>query len=92
MAFMIYQSTSDDIPAYNQNLILQMHWCELDFQDLPLSAKVSPIWVAVGEQVDIVFLTEDHRYFVSVDNKRVYPLNEIKYWTMQVRPTSPDFK
>lgn len=49
-----------------------------------MSAKIMPCWVHTpfDDMVDLVFLTDDERYFVSTDHKRVYKVNEIDKWTI----------
>lgn len=43
-----------------------------------------PIWLKITEDDsrDMVFLTDDEKYFVSFDHKRVYPVNEDIIWCM----------
>lgn len=49
---------------------------------LPKSAKQYPVYVYVKEKYsenirhDLCWLTEDSRYFVSVDHKRVYSVGD----------------
>lgn len=51
---------------------------------IPTSAKVMPVWIrSIDNYVDLVWLTEDEKYFVSVDHKRVYQIEgNIIYWTI----------
>ena len=43
-----------------------------------------PVWLIFTEDDsrDIAFLTDDEKYFVSIDHKRVYPVNEDIIWSM----------
>lgn len=46
---------------------------------IPKSAKIMPIWIqdnSIYPKIDLVYLTDDEKYFVSIDHKRVYPVNE----------------
>lgn len=52
---------------------------------IPKSAKVMPIWIRSNDEYwknDLVYLTDDEKYFVSIDHKRVYPVNENLLWDM----------
>lgn len=44
----------------------------------PSSAKVMPVWICDNDkQIDLAYLTDDEKYFVSTDHKRVYPSNSV---------------
>lgn len=53
-------------------------------EHIPKSAKIMPVWLIFTEDDsrDMVFLTDDEKYFVSIDHKRVYPVNEDIIWSM----------
>lgn len=53
-------------------------------EHIPKSAKIMPVWLKITEDEsrDMVFLTDDEKYFVSIDHKRVYPVNEDIIWSM----------
>ncbi len=51
-------------------------------EHIPKSAKVMPVWLIFTDSRDMVFLTDDEKYFVSIDHKRVYPVNEDIIWSM----------
>lgn len=50
----------------------------------PRSAKNFPVWIKIKKSsgVDMVFMTTDEKYFVSIDCKRVYTIDEVESWTM----------
>lgn len=59
-----------------------MSWRIL-FERVPKSAKVQPILIKdMKEHFDIVYLTQDEKYFVSTDHERVYPVEDVFEWTM----------
>lgn len=59
-----------------------MSWRRL-FEHVPKSAKVQPILIKdMNEHFDIVYLTQDEKYFVSTDHERVYPVEDVFEWTM----------
>ena len=61
-----------------------MNWKKLE-NHIPRSAKRMPIWIKESSDCihnDLVYLTDDEKYFVSIDHKRVYPLQENLLWTM----------
>lgn len=41
-----------------------------------------PCWIhtSLNDKIDLVYLTEDEKYFVSADHKRVYQVNEVDKW------------
>ena len=47
----------------------------------PSSAKVMPVWIKADGKVDLAYLTDDEKYFVSTDHKRVYFMNDVM-WAM----------
>ncbi len=56
---------------------------------IPSSAKVMPIWIkdnSISPKNDLVYLTNDEKYFVSIDHKRVYPVKETLLWAMVDMP------
>ncbi len=60
---------------------------------IPKSAKTMPIWIKENSNDlawDLVYLTDDERYFVSIDHKRVYPVRESLLWNMVDVPTNCD--
>lgn len=61
----------------------ELKWIPIS-RSIPMSAKIMPCWVHTpfDDMVDLVFLTDDERYFVSTDHKRVYKVNEIDKWTI----------
>lgn len=67
-----------------------MYWKTVA-EHTPSSAKVMPVWVNADGKVDLVYLTDDEKYFVSTDHKRVY-LAENVVWEIVDVPspiTSP---
>lgn len=58
---------------------------------IPKSAKVSPCWIFIDGKYDLAYLTEDEKYFVSTDHKRVYPLEVVNGWsTPKLKMYIPD--
>ena len=53
---------------------------------IPRSAKIIPVWVKIGTKNDLVYLTDDEKYFVSIDRKRVYLVNKDVLWNMVDMP------
>ena len=51
-------------------------------EHMPRSAKVTPVWIKDNNTSDLVYLTDDEKYFVSIDHKRVYPVNNDIFWIM----------
>ena len=52
---------------------------------IPKSAKITPVWIrddSISSKNDLVYLTDDEKYFVSIDHKRVYPVKGTILWTM----------
>lgn len=52
---------------------------------IPKSAKMMPVWIrydSISSKNDLVYLTDDEKYFVSIDHKRVYPVKGTIIWTM----------
>lgn len=52
---------------------------------IPKSAKIMPVWIrydSISSKNDLVYLTDDEKYFVSIDHKRVYPVKGTIIWTM----------
>lgn len=52
---------------------------------IPKSAKIMPIWIKenLNELAwDLVYLTDDEKYFVSIDHKRVYPVHGDILWNV----------
>lgn len=52
---------------------------------IPKSAKIMPVWIrddSISSKNDLVYLTDDEKYFVSIDHKRVYPVKGTILWTM----------
>ena len=45
-----------------------------------------PVWVKIGTKNDLVYLTDDEKYFVSIDRKRVYLVNKDVLWNMVDMP------
>ena len=58
-------------------------------EHVPESAKKMPCWIFIQNKFDLVYLTEDEKYFVSIDHKRVYPLIAVDAWSM-VYPLDED--
>lgn len=51
---------------------------------IPRSAKIEPVWIKdpdSNDTYDLVYLTDDENYFVSVDHKRVYLVIPDILWT-----------
>lgn len=36
-----------------------------------------PIWINADGKVDLAYLTDDEKYFVSTDHERIYPSNSV---------------
>jgi hypothetical protein len=51
-------------------------------EHIPKSAKKMPCWIFTQIKYDLVYLTDDEKYFVSTDHKRVYPLIVVDGWSM----------
>ncbi|HAU85341.1 MAG TPA: hypothetical protein DCW90_07525 [Lachnospiraceae bacterium] len=49
---------------------------------IPKSAKDTPCWVFIDGKYDLAYLTEDEKYFVSIDYKRVYSLEVVSGWSI----------
>ena len=47
---------------------------------IPKSVKVFPCWISKDEKYDLCYLTDNEEYFVSIDHKRVYKLEEVDKW------------
>ncbi len=44
-----------------------------------------PVWIEDNNTIDLVYLTDDEKYFVSIDHKRVYSVNnDIFYIIVEV--------
>lgn len=41
-------------------------------EHIPKSAKKMPCWIFTQTKYDLVYLTEDEKYFVSINHKMVY--------------------
>lgn len=62
-----------------------MHWNTVA-EHTPISAKVMPVWIYDNDKkTDLVYLTDDEKYFVSTDHKRVYPSNSV-LWSIVDTP------
>lgn len=56
----------------------------------PSSAKVMPVWICDNDkQIDLAYLTDDEKYFVSTDHKRVYFVDDVM-WAMVDVPLSSE--
>lgn len=53
----------------------------------PSSAKAMPVWIKADGKVDLAYLTDDEKYFVSTDHKRVYFMDDVM-WAMVDVPSS----
>lgn len=51
-------------------------------EHIPRSAKKMPCWIFTQTKYDLVYLTEDEKYFVSTNYKRVYSLDEVIGWSV----------
>lgn len=58
-------------------------------ESVPKSAKLWPCFIFTNNGYELAFLTDDEKYFVSIDHKRVYLVNEVNGWSM-VSPTIKD--
>lgn len=58
-------------------------------ESVPKSAKNWPCFIFVNSGYELAFLTDNEKYFVSIDHKRVYLVNEVDGWNM-VFPTTKD--
>lgn len=59
---------------------------------IPKSAKKVPCWIFTENGFDLVYLTDDEKYFVSVNHKKVYMLNEVPGWSMALPSDEDLFK
>ena len=70
-------------------LIKRMYWKTVA-EHTPSSAKVMPIWICDNDKkIDLVYLTDDEKYFVSTDHKRVYLVDDVM-WKMVDVPLSSE--
>ena len=67
-----------------------MHWKTVA-EHTPSSATM-PVWICDNEKkFDLVYLTDDEKYFVSTDHKRVYPANTV-LWSIVDTPVACEVK
>ena len=60
-------------------------------EHIPKIAKCTPCWVFINGKYDLAYLTEDEKYFVSTDHKRVYPLEIVDGWSIpEIKMYIPD--
>ena len=77
--------TENDKKAYSKD-ILSYSW--ISIKDwFPRSAKTIPCWIKNQEDVDLVFLSEDEQYFISISKKKKYPVDQVQYWVACAHPT-----
>lgn len=60
-----------------------MYWKTVA-EHTPSSAKVMPIWINADGKVDLAYLTDDEKYFVSIDHKRVYLVDDVMWKIVDV--------
>lgn len=57
---------------------------------IPKSAKVEPVWIKLSGlgnvKYELAFLTDDEKYFVSIDHRRVYLVTPDILWTKLPMP------
>lgn len=58
-------------------------------ESVPKSAKLRPCFIFINNGYELAFLTDDEKYFVSINHKRVYLVSEVNGWSM-VSPTTKD--
>lgn len=59
-----------------------MRWIEIN-QQIPRSAKIMPCWIKVDvDKKDLVYMTDDEKFFVSIDHRRVYPVEQVEKWSL----------